>query len=286
VDSFLHRGRGRGDHSAGSSVRPQSRNEGSTTATPVAGAKSHYAAPKRSEKKVRRPAWNDLYNSDLPVPMHLEERTHHLGNANSRANSRQNQRSAAMSHIAAGYANSSSVDLSAIPVDERSLHHNTSSHHTRWDEDYRGGFLPPSRSSSPLPPRPATTSFGDISGPPKHSIGAQKQRPTGGHHRPLTADDVVGGRQNGNPEDGGMSLTAGQRQYQQQLLEPISLEDFSFLQNTFKLRYDINFNRPNWRFGAGTTSSRVAQREKKELGVLKEERRAAAALAAELGIAS
>lgn len=282
VDSFLHRGRATPE----GSLRAGHRNERSGAATPVAGTKGGYGTANSSERKVvRRPAWNDLYNSDLPVPMHHEERMHpsHLSNANSRANSRQQQRSAsAMSYIAAGYANSSAVDISAIPVDERSLHHNTStaSHSHR--------SLLPSRSASPLPPRPATTSFGDMSGLPTKYLKTASLNGKSVAGRPVTADDAIatgGANKARYPDDREEGAAAyQQRQYQQQLLEPISIEDFSFLQNTFKLRYDINFNRPNWRFGAGTT--KAAKREKKELGILKEERRAADALAAELGIVS
>jgi hypothetical protein len=73
----------------------------------------------------------------------------------------------------------------------------------------------------------------------------------------------------------------------------ISLADLSFLQNTFKLGYDINLNRPNFRFGSGRLSrppirpgnlGGTAARDQRDLRKLAAERKAACDLAEELGI--
>lgn len=252
IESFLHRNRGgrkdRVETPVGTVRANMTSSAASRTPDQTRGSKA-------TSTPLRRPAWNDWFNSDLPVPMHHEER---LRNAARRGHQRPCNRSLSSS----GVAGHGSVDVSIIPED--SFFHAASQSH-RADIAQGRDAVP--RSVSPLPPRPSTTSFGDMSG---HSVVYGRSAPP----RPQTADDAFPTTIRSSSLPGADNTP----------VEPISLEDFSFLQNTFKLRYDINFNRPNWRFGAGGPPSRMMKREKKELGALKEERRAADALAAELGV--
>lgn len=186
----------------------------------------------RAATFLKRPAWNDWFTSDGPVPSHVEEKH--------RAECRERSGRPALGTTAASSLNVSAIDVSEhFPERARSSMSNS--------RGWTGG----PRNSTPLPPRPATTSFGDMPSRSQHAGGPAAH-----------------------------SLVDAQRA---NTFEPLSLADFSFLQNTFKLRYDINFNRPQHRYGTSNAGRNMGKRDAKELKALAEERRAAEELAAEIG---
>lgn len=240
-----------------------------------------------------RPPWNDWFVSDGPVPSHVEER--HIaemqrllqgaGTRGERAGSVFQSTVVDEGEevyeddvgLAGRGADGSELNVSAIEhnasVAAVTHDHSAAIPATRAQSSMSSRQMRhgATRSSSPLPPRPATTSLGEIP-----------------IHRERKFED-------GSLRDVRVKSDSQRFPTDTRTLPPISLADLSFLQNTFKLGYDIHLNRPGFHYESGRLSKppsrqgNVGQltdvaRDQRDLRMLAAERKAAQNIAAELGV--
>ena len=215
-----------------------------TSRGPADGSSCQSLGPQVSPsrgKRVQRPLWNQWFNSTLPASEYAElAKIPHTAPAD---------RTCPVVSPAVG------LDTSALEADET-----TAAGDPDLTEIPRTSSLDNTRmSGSQLPPRASTSQ--SLMRPSRHQVAVKAARSasagghTVGHHSYLA-------------EEGGEDLS----DYQ------INDADYSFLTNTFKLPYDINFRRPN----RSVLSSQGSGRS--ELRALAAEKRLAEAMAAELGI--